>query len=614
MPYRPTGRPPGRPPHPEPLTPAEQRVLDGVRRGLTNPAIAAELGVTADAVKYHVANMLSKLDLRDRHELAAWDPAAGHAPRRGRWALLAPLAAGLVGVTRAGLLVLALLRAARTDDHPSTSPTATTPPEAAPTTSASLTPTPAADAFAALRTRPLRLPVVSPDEVCPTTPGRDGVGPGPVFWQGSTQSLLGKPRRNSNLYRVSSAWEVDSGYGGPVLVRGARLDAAGQILFGRSGAELAFLANAVPALASLEVLTPGCYALQIDTFHATVVIVFEAVLESPPVFPTVSSVVSEAGGLAFTEAGGVFPRSHLAGITAGQGETPAGGIAPVWSPDGEVIASAGCFDDACGRLLLLHDRDGRPLESYEFGAPMCASHGVGDPAWSPDGTMVALAVRRCDRTGRSDIELFDAITRSRFLTEVHPAGRQRQWSPAWSPDGRWIAFTGESAGDADVCVTRPNGAGFRCLTDHVGFDGYARWSPDGRQILFESIRDERRGLWLLDFATGVERQLAAGGGSDWFGEWSPDGEWVVFSSDRAGDGSRIYKVRRDGRDITRLTSGPAHDWGPRWSPDGSAIAFLTNRDGQSEVYTVNAEGGELTRITTIGGGGVTYVTWVPEQR
>lgn len=112
MPHRPTGRPP----HPEPLTPAEQRVLDGVRRGLTNPAIAGELGVTPDAVKYHVANMLSKLDLRDRHELAAWDPAARRPRPRGRWALLAPLAAGLAGVIVTGLLVLALLRVARTDD------------------------------------------------------------------------------------------------------------------------------------------------------------------------------------------------------------------------------------------------------------------------------------------------------------------------------------------------------------------------------------------------------------------------------------------------------------------------------------------------------------------
>lgn len=164
------------------------------------------------------------------------------------------------------------------------------------------------------------MPNVSSGGVCPTTPGRGGVGPGPVFWQGSTQSLLGRPRRNSNLYRPSSAWEVDSGYGGPVLVRDARLDAAGQIWLGRSGAELAFLANAVPVPASLEVLTPGCYGLQIDTTQATVAIAFQAVAESKPFSPTVSSVASEAGGLAFTEAGGGFPRSHLAGIAADQGD------------------------------------------------------------------------------------------------------------------------------------------------------------------------------------------------------------------------------------------------------------------------------------------------------
>lgn len=74
MSYRRTGRRPGRPPHPGPLTPAESRVLDGVRRGLTNGQIADELGIATDTVKYHVANMLSKLYLDDRRGLAAWEP------------------------------------------------------------------------------------------------------------------------------------------------------------------------------------------------------------------------------------------------------------------------------------------------------------------------------------------------------------------------------------------------------------------------------------------------------------------------------------------------------------------------------------------------------------
>ncbi|HEY6309732.1 MAG TPA: LuxR C-terminal-related transcriptional regulator [Streptosporangiaceae bacterium] len=53
------------------LTPAERNVADLVARGLTNPEIAARLGVSAGTVKGHVSSVLRKLDVRTRAELAA---------------------------------------------------------------------------------------------------------------------------------------------------------------------------------------------------------------------------------------------------------------------------------------------------------------------------------------------------------------------------------------------------------------------------------------------------------------------------------------------------------------------------------------------------------------
>jgi len=64
---------PGRPPHPDVLTPAEWRVVEGVRHGLTNPAIARRQGVSVDAVKFHVASALQKLGFASRAELRRWD-------------------------------------------------------------------------------------------------------------------------------------------------------------------------------------------------------------------------------------------------------------------------------------------------------------------------------------------------------------------------------------------------------------------------------------------------------------------------------------------------------------------------------------------------------------
>ncbi|MGE0597884.1 MAG: response regulator transcription factor [Dehalococcoidia bacterium] len=73
----------GRPPYPEILTPSEQRVLELIREGKTNSEIANELAISVPGVKYHVTNMLGKLEVEDRVALANWQGEASHENRRG---------------------------------------------------------------------------------------------------------------------------------------------------------------------------------------------------------------------------------------------------------------------------------------------------------------------------------------------------------------------------------------------------------------------------------------------------------------------------------------------------------------------------------------------------
>ena len=63
----------GRPPHDDLLTPMEWTTLEWVRHGLSNRQIAARRGVSADAVKFHVGNVLAQLGLADRRQLRRWD-------------------------------------------------------------------------------------------------------------------------------------------------------------------------------------------------------------------------------------------------------------------------------------------------------------------------------------------------------------------------------------------------------------------------------------------------------------------------------------------------------------------------------------------------------------
>ena len=72
-------RPRGRPAHADVLTPSEWRTVHAVQHGMTNTEIARRRGVSVNAVKYHVANALTKLGLRDRKALRAWF----RAPRDG---------------------------------------------------------------------------------------------------------------------------------------------------------------------------------------------------------------------------------------------------------------------------------------------------------------------------------------------------------------------------------------------------------------------------------------------------------------------------------------------------------------------------------------------------
>ena len=60
-----TKRPRGRPPHADLLTPAEWRTVHAVQHGMTNAEIARRRGVSVNAVKFHVANALAKLNLRN---------------------------------------------------------------------------------------------------------------------------------------------------------------------------------------------------------------------------------------------------------------------------------------------------------------------------------------------------------------------------------------------------------------------------------------------------------------------------------------------------------------------------------------------------------------------
>lgn len=74
---------------------------------------------------------------------------------------------------------------------------------------------------------------------------------------------------------------------------------------------------------------------------------------------------------------------------------------------------------------------------------------------------------------------------------------------------------------------------------------------------------------------------------------------IAFVSSRDGN-PEIYTVNADGTNLTRLTNDPAVDEEPAWSPDGKRIAFVSNRSDNSELYVMNTDGSGAVRLTFSG--------------
>lgn len=212
--------------------------------------------------------------------------------------------------------------------------------------------------------------------------------------------------------------------------------------------------------------------------------------------------------------------------------------------------------------------------------------------------------------------------------------------PVWSPDGSRIAYTclrqpdGSIGTTQRICVRNANGTGFTVLSntlandfgpawsraaDLIAFatftpgsqtilsimnpDGTSRfpiqlpganpdWSPSGSSLVF----DDNNIIWTYNRVFNQVGQLSNAPGNA-RPRYSPDGFKVVFQSSRDGQ-SEIYVMNSDGKEQTRLTTDPAADTAPAWSPDGAKILFTSLRDGGSPaLYVMNADGSNQTRVT-----------------
>ncbi|MBM3889440.1 MAG: M28 family peptidase, partial [Verrucomicrobia bacterium] len=175
----------------------------------------------------------------------------------------------------------------------------------------------------------------------------------------------------------------------------------------------------------------------------------------------------------------------------------------------------------------------------------------------------------------------------------------------------------------------------RRVSPGTGKTTCAYWRADGKRVLFASThldpdaeqkqRDEieflkkgekRRYQWDFDEWYDIfdcrpdgadPRRLTDARGYDAEASYSADGKRIVFCSNRDGD-REIYVMDADGRNQRRVTHDPGYDGGPFFSPDGKWIIYrhFTPDDTKAEVTMIRPDGSDKRQVTHLGA-----MSWAP---
>ncbi|HPM65860.1 MAG TPA: Tol-Pal system beta propeller repeat protein TolB [Piscinibacter sp.] len=123
------------------------------------------------------------------------------------------------------------------------------------------------------------------------------------------------------------------------------------------------------------------------------------------------------------------------------------------------------------------------------------------------------------------------------------------------------------------------------------------WSPDGRELAYVSFESQKAVVYAQEVMSGKRRPIANFRGSNSAPAWSPDGSTLAATLSREG-GSQLFLMDRNGGNVRRLTSSQAIDTEPVFEyPDGKRIYFVSDRGGGPQVYRIATGGGNVERIT-----------------
>lgn len=218
--------------------------------------------------------------------------------------------------------------------------------------------------------------------------------------------------------------------------------------------------------------------------------------------------------------------------------------------------------------------------SYAATIPQSESARVDIPVH--EGTSMSVAVSPDGRTLAVDLQgsiwtLPSTGGTATRLTDLFEDARQ----PMWSPDGRSITFFGYREGGYDIWTMASDGSNLHTLTWGPYDDREPVWSHDGTRIAFSSDRGDPLGsdynIWVLDTRDGTFRRLTQDPAEDYMPSWSADDTQIVFAS-RRNDGNGVWAVNvADGVERNVATASGTVD-APSWGPGGEIVYHVLGND------------------------------------